>query len=340
MKSWRLSIVVAIMVTGFVYFCKPVRLSKPLQADAGRVNVFNSSFIQSWYAEKWDKKKWKEELAALKDAGVGELIIQTTADTKHKLTNYPTQMKGYKHSGVDMLGNAMDAADSVGIKIRIGLGFSDDWWIKGASDKSWLVREAGYNKDIFNELHSRYGKRKSLGGWYIPYEFYQFTAITPGHQDNLNGFLKEIGKEIKLKSNKDIMISPFYITGYSWAMPLKNWTKMIEKSMKNTGIDILALQDGVGAKNTSVKELEGLFSATKNSTDKLKIKLYGNVETFDCTSVGNISASKERISTQLLAQKPFVEKFIAFSLNHFQRSEDAKQLKEFIEYLEKSLHSN
>ncbi|NLN48072.1 MAG: DUF4434 domain-containing protein [Clostridiales bacterium] len=339
MKKWRFGIVAAITLIGFIYISRPVRLSKPLQA-ANRANVFNSSFVQAWYAEKWNEDKWKEELSVLKCAGVEELIIQTTADTKHKRTNYPTDMAGYKYSGVDMLRNVLDAADFVGMKIRVGLGFSDDWWLKGASDKEWLLREAGYNKDIFNEIHNRYGKRKSLGGWYIPYEFYQLTAISVGHQSNLNAFLKEIGNEIKSKSDKDIMVSPFYITGYSWAMPLKKWTRMIEKSMKNTGIDILALQDGVGAKNASVKELDSLFKATKNGTDKLGIKLYGNVETFDCISGKNVPASRERISTQLLAQKPYVEKFIAFSLNHFQIREKEAQLNVFIEYLEEDLHSN
>jgi hypothetical protein len=340
MNKWKYSLVIAIVITALFFFNRPVQLSKPMLC-ASTVKVFSSSFIQAWYAEKWDERRWEDELNSLKSAGVEELIIQTTADTKHKRTNYPTKMTGYTYSGVDMVGNALSAADYTGIKVRIGLGFSDDWWIKNAADKEWLVKEADYNKAIFNEIHTKYKDSKSLGGWYIPYEFYQFTALTDRHQSNLNAFLKEISLEIKSKSDKDIMISPFYITSYSWAMPLKKWSKMVEKAMKNTKIDILALQDGVGVKNTSIKDLGSLFSSTKSSTDKLGIKFYGNVETFESTIKGNVPASKERISTQLSAQKPYVEKFIAFSLNHFQNNQETRdQLNGFIDYLEESLNNN
>ncbi len=314
----RVNIILAMVtIAMLIFFTRPVQLSKPLSSQWSP-SEFSSSFIQSWYAEKWSEKRWREELESLKTDGVEELIIQTAADIKHRYANYPTDMEGYEYSGVDMIGNALKAADYTGIRIRMGLGFSEDWWVKNAMDKEWLALEATENKNIFNEIICKYGSHKSLGGWYIPYEFYQFTAITADSQANLNYFLKEISLEIKSKSDKDIMISPFYISSYSWVMPLKSWSKLVENAMKDTGIDILALQDGIGVRNTNIADLDGLFSSTKSSTDKLGIKLYGNVETFEATSKGNVPAGKERISGQLLVQKPYVEKFVAFSLNHFQ----------------------
>lgn len=130
----------------------------------------------------------------------------------------------------------------------------------------------------------------------------------------------------------------FYNSNYSWVMPLKSWSKMVENAMRDTGIDILALQDGIGVKNTTIKQLDSLFSYTKLSTDKLGVRLYGNVGTFDSTPEGNVPASKERIKSQLLIQKPYVEKLVAFSLNHFQRNQDKNQLNGFIKYLEKDLY--
>ena len=38
-------------------------------------------------------------------------------------------------------------------------------------------------------------------------------------------------------------------------MPLDRWVKMLENVMENTGIDILALQDGVGVKHNDIKHL-------------------------------------------------------------------------------------
>lgn len=327
-----------LVIISLALFAASTWMPKPMQ-DTGA--VFCGSFIQYWYAKDWDEAGWTEELSALKAAGIEELIVQNIADTKKRYAVYPTKIKGYTCNGVDMVGNALKAAEKVGIKVRLGLGFSDDWWFKNAMDKSWLTQEANDNKEIFNEVAEKYGFYPSLGGWYIPYEFYQFTAINRIYQSNLNSFLKEIASEIKSKSKKDIMISPFYNSNYSWVMPLKGWSKLVENALKNTDIDILALQDGVGAKNNTIKQLDSLFAYTKYSTDKLGVKLYGNVETFDSTLQGNIPASKERISSQLLIQRPYVEKFVAFSLNHYQSNRiDSEQLVSFINYLGESLFTS
>ena len=335
MKKWKNGIIAVMITIILIFFTGSAQLSKPLISPS---TVFSSSFIQSWYTLDWNEERWTEELLALKDAGVEELIIQTIADTKHKYATYPTDMSDYEYNGVDMIGNALRAADSVGIRIRLGLGFNDEWWVKNAMDRNWLMKEAEDNKNIFREIIAKYGEHKSIGGWYIPYEFYQFTAVTGNYQSNLNVFLKEIASEIKSKSDKDIMISPFYNSNYSWVMPLKSWSKMVENAMRDTGIDILALQDGIGVKNITIKQLDSLFSYTKISTDKLGVRLYGNVETFDSTPEGNVPASIDRIKSQLLIQKPYVEKFIAFSLNHFQSNQDKNQLNGFIKYLEKNLY--
>ncbi len=329
---------VILVIVSLIVFNASARVSKPMQ-DMGA--VFCGSFIQYWYSKDWDEAGWSGELSALKKAGIEELIVQNVADTKNRYTVYPTNIKGYTSNKVDMVGNVLKAAEEVGIKVRLGLGFNDDWWYKNAMDKKWLLREASDNKKIFDEIIEKYGDYSSLGGWYIPYEFYQFTAINKMYQSNLNAFLREIASGIRSKSNKDIMISPFYNSNLSWVMPLGGWSKLVENALRNTDIDILALQDGIGVKNNSIKQLDSLFAYTKQSTDKLGIKLYGNVETFDSTPQGNIPAPRERISIQLNIQRPYVEKFVAFSLNHYQSSgNDPERLISFIDYLGASLCRN
>lgn len=338
MKKWKKSLLTVIAIIMPIFFTGSIGPVKPAMRIKASNPIFSASFIQAWYAGDWCEDRWLEEVSILKESGVEEIIIQTIADTKSKYAYYPTKMAGYTYGDIDMVKNALCAADKSDIKIRLGLGFSDDWWVKNAMDKAWLEKEAKENKNIFDEIIDKYGSHKSLKGWYIPYEFYQLTAITEYYQANLNYFLKEIASEIKSKSDKDIMISPFYISNFSWIMPLKGWSKMVENAIKDTGIDILALQDGIGVKNTSINELDNLFSHTKHSTDKLGIRLYGNVETFDSTPKGNVPAQKERISNQLIRQKPYVEEFIAFSLNHFQKNEERSRLGSFIKYLEDSLY--
>lgn len=315
MSRRMISKLITLTILALLISTGSARVAKPFgSTDA----VFSGSFIQYWRAKDWDEIRWVKEMMMLKNQGVEELILQTIADTKNRYAIYPTQMEGYACSDVDMVGTALKAADSAGIKVRIGLGFNDEWWIKNALDRNWLIREAEDNKKIFNEIIEKYGDHPSIGGWYIPHEFYQLTAITPYHQSNLNRFLKEIATEIKSKSKMDIMISPFYNSKYTWLMSLNGWSGLVENALRDTGIDIVALQDGIGVRHNNMKQLDNLFSHTKRSTDKLGLRFYGNVETFDSTPTGNIPASNERILRQIFIQQPYVEKFIAFSLNHYQ----------------------
>lgn len=308
-KRGIIFLIVLFMILNSVTVSKPVTNSK---------KFFSSSFIQYWYAQDWDDERWENEMKMLRRIGVGELILQTVADTKSKYAVYPTVIPGYTHNDRDMVGTVLRAADSVGIKIRVGLGFSDDWWDKGASDINWINSEAENNKNIIKELIEMYGHHPSFKGWYIPYEFSQVTAVSRDEQLNLNRFYKQITTEIKGRSTGDIMISPFYSARFSWFGSMMSWSSMIENVLGGSGVDILALQDGVGAAHVDLSQVEGLFRYTRTSTDKVGVKLYGNIETFTSTKSGNIPASYDRIFRQFSIEGPYVEDFVAFSLNHFQ----------------------
>ena len=103
--------------------------------------VFSSSFIQYWFCQNFDSKRWIAELIMLKDIGINEIILQTIADTGVKYAVYPTKITGY----IDMVGTVLSAADSLGMKVRIGLGFNNEWRTKNASSQDWLNTEASIN---------------------------------------------------------------------------------------------------------------------------------------------------------------------------------------------------
>jgi hypothetical protein len=288
-------------------------------SDESAKPLFSSSFIQYWYCEDFDQVRWKQELEMLKELGINELILQTVAYTDTKYAVYPTKIEGYKSNDVDMLENVLSMADLLSMKVRVGLGFNNDWWIKRASDLNWLNNEAVKNKDIFNEIVERYGNHPSLSGWYIPHEFSQITAITIKEQRNLNSFFKEIASEIKAKSpGKDIMISPYYSSKYSWTPLLPVWSLMVRNILKGTGIDILALQDAVGAQYNTTEQLASVFSYTKRATDAVGVKLYSVTETFTAYPGGFAAAPQNSISKQLSVVRNYVQGFVAFSISHYQ----------------------
>lgn len=280
--------------------------------------LFSSSFIQYWFAQNWEYDRWIDELNMLKNIGINEIILQTIADTRNKYTVYPTKISGYTSNDIDMVELVLSAADSLGMKVRIGLGFNNLWWIMNAFSYRWLNSEAETNKLIIREITKMYGIHESLNGWYIPYEYYQLTALTTSQQCNLNNFIKQITFEIKINSDKDIMIAPFYYGRFSFIRSLSTWSKLNYAILKDSGIDIVAMQDSIGACFNKMTLLDELYSSMKITTDNLGIKLFADTETFDIKSHKYLSGSQDRILQQLTIEKKYVEGFVAFSIDHYQ----------------------
>lgn len=295
--------------------------------------VFSSSFIQHWYCENFDQARWEQELKMLQGVGVNEIILQAVAFTDSKYAAYPTKIRGYKGNDVDMLKNVLTVADSLSMKVRIGLGFNDEWWTKKVYDPIWLKREAAANKKVFNEIIEMYGEHTSLSGWYIPHEFNQITALTKKQQTNLNSFFKDIATEIKEKTQgQDIMISPFYTSKYSLPPLLPLWSLTVRNVLKGTGVDILALQDAVGASFNSIDSLSDIFAYTKRATDSIGVKLYSVTETFTANGERFVTAPHGSVTSQISAVRPYVQDFVAFSISHYQNANKPRQLDSANEY--------
>lgn len=281
---------------------------------------FSSSFIQKWYCKDFTLDRWISELEMLHSGGVNEIILQNVIDIKEKESYYKTNLYGYKSTENDIISLALEAAKMVGIKVRIGLGENSDWWVRGVIDENWLVREAVENKLIFNEIYELYGQHEALGGWYIPYEFSGHFVVAKKQRNNLNTFLKDISNEIRNKSDLDIMISPYYNFKLSGRQSLQDWSNAIQEVFKDTKIDIVALQDSIGVQYNNLNNVRELFYYTKQATDELNIKLYSDVETFEKEGSGYISVGEEQIERQMRSVRPYVEGYVAFSINHYQNS--------------------
>lgn len=302
------------------------------QTQPGVKPIFSSSFIQYWYAQDWDLNRWTQELSMLHNTGINEIILQDIADTKAMYAAYPTQIPGYTFNDVDMVGNALTAADSLNMKVRIGLGFNGDWWKVNASNMNWLNVEASKNKLIVDEIVDVYGTHPSLGGWYIPYEFSQLSARSTICQINLNNFYKQIAAEIHLKSTLNIMIAPFYNSKYSYLVSLSGWTKMLKNILNGTGIHIVALQDSVGAGYNTLPQAKYLFKYTKTATDAMGMTLYADNETYTSRSSGNVTATQSDIQGRISAAAPYVQGFIAFSIDHYQNKNETSQVSNYNDY--------
>jgi hypothetical protein len=145
---------------------------------------------------------------------------------------------------------------------------------------------------------------------------------------------------MKSKSpGRDIMISPFYYGRLSLPAVLPFWSSMLSNILGGTGIDILALQDSVGVHYNKTSDIGNLFSYTKLATDSMGMRLYSVTETFVTEASSNIPAPQESITKQLSSVKDYVEGFVAFSIDHYQNSNEASQVDNFEKYHQYYLES-
>lgn len=326
---------------GLLYFFQWLR-----RKEKSRIHpTFQSSFIQYWLCQNWSQERWLQEFEMMHNVNIHEIILQSVADTKAGYAVYPTEIKGYSHSNIDMLETALSAADQCGMKVRVGLGFNDEWWSIDTYDPEWLEKEAEINRVIATEIQMMYSKHPSFAGWYIPHEFNPLIAMTIVQQANLNQFYRKIAGALRLDSPQTIMAAPFYNARLSEPLTMALWSYILYHVFKDTGVGILALQDSVGAGFNTVEDLDEIFAATRKVTNNMDMKLYAVTETFreneenGENSGGKFSPAPQRqIEKQLVKVAPYVQGYVAFSINHYQNRDTADQASGYDEYYRYTHH--
>jgi hypothetical protein len=141
-----------------------------------------------------------------------------------------------------------DTADQLGMRIIMGLGRTEDWYLMNdiyanlTNGNLWLPLDINrrlsdvvyHSKMIATELYALYGSRTSFYGWYLCHE-------TQYHDVGAN-YYEPVGIHLKsLNPRHQVMVSPpaFYRNGFL--------AQSLTESLKNSNIDIVALQDVLGA---------------------------------------------------------------------------------------------
>jgi chitodextrinase len=278
--------------------------------------TFNGSFIQPYLADSFDDTKWRKEFEYMKSAGINQLFIQWTSDSKNKTTVYPSGIYGYRqNTKTDIVEAALSNAQLMGIDVYLGLQINDDWWDSKLINAAWLKKEADVSKMIFDDLSSKYGKYQSLKGWYISFEVDNWRFCTWKEWDNLILFYDTVLSHIKSATTlQPVVISPFF--NPSGGLSPSEWQAMWTYILLKCPLDILSLQDGVGAGNVTNEKLSKWFCATLNAIKKARpsVKLWSTTESF---TKGYKPMPLNELVEDMRAVNPFVSGFISFSYNHY-----------------------
>lgn len=278
-------------------------------AGAPAAPKLDGAFIQySPATARLTAEDWRAEMDAFHEAGLRILVLQwLKAGERRYIPDEP--------GGVDATEIILAYADAHDIQVFVGLAHDDGWWA-GWSDPAYLDRTAAENIRAAEQAWGRYRGHASFAGWYIPQELWD--EHTDQQLDLLRGFLRKVSARCnELAPGKPVSIAPFF----AGTVPPERLRAAYTRLLDDAGIDILMLQDGVGARAWDDRVEEAVtpyFRAMKAACDATQVRLWADLECF--TKVGErgfAPAHVDRLRRQLAAEAPFVERIVAFDFFHY-----------------------
>lgn len=276
------------------------------------------SFLQPWLGDAWTEEQWHREFSYMKRACVDQMVLQWTADSKAKTTVFPTSLPGYTQSTVhDVVERALAAADEKGAQVYLGLQINADWWVNYANDATWLQHQAETANDLADDLWSRYNRHPSLSGWYLAFEVDNQNEPTLATWERLVRFYQTVGGHLhNLTPGKPVLIAPYFMS--SVGLTSAQWQTMWEYILKRSPIDVLALQDGIGAGNAQKSDLRVWFGAVRAAIRNAnpEVEFWADTETFTSSGGFHPMGIGSVVQDMRLVQDD-VSNYLSFSFNHY-----------------------
>ena len=204
------------------------------------------------------------------------------------------------------------------MEVFVGLITNNQWW-RATKDNAFFEKLTSESTRIADAARSRYGKHSSFAGWYIPSE--PSDALASADVPGVCKLFRGISDHCKrILDGKPVAFSPF-LTGQTDAAGIeKNYTDLLT----DAGVDILMLQDGVGARawdDQLESKVRPAFRAMRSACLSAGVELWADLEVF--RNVGTpdkpsfVPADAARIGRQLAAEAPFISRTIAFDCFHY-----------------------
>jgi hypothetical protein len=250
--------------------------------------------------------RMRDRLVAMRAIGLDLVIVQYCA-----------------YNGVDLgvaTERVFDAAESLGMRVWLGLPFDDSRWWQMAWSPFYLAAFEQPASWAAFEAVKRYADRPGLAGAYIPYETNGLSL--PWAMGHFYGAIARACK--RAKPGLPVMISPFtnLVPGEVGALPpvvLAGWWDV---ALGKACVDVLAWQDGVGACEAQLGQISPTLDALIWATRKHGVRLWADAEAFLRTTpldqpFAATAAPWDRFRAQIEAEAPWVERLVAFDFNDY-----------------------
>ncbi|SDR03145.1 DUF4434 domain-containing protein [Pseudovibrio sp. Tun.PSC04-5.I4] len=292
------------------------------------------SFIQPWGDEYIPNQRiWRSELLSHQRLGVDEIILQWTLWSSDHSTEPKLPI---------WLESAILAADDAGTKIWFGLRY-DPGFIKGLRTKgqAYLDQRLSENRALAKAIKSQlaYASHPDqvFAGWYIADEIDSELLLDA----KLNTLITSYVKRTRIALN-EILPGPVAISGYTGMET--NAEKLAARwntLMNASSLDILLLQDGLGAKLMepySSRNLQRSINAAFQKQDHTVIPV---VEIFEIdprtpdfkTMPTKVGTMKRRLSNARIKPDQSVA---LFSLSSHVLKHDSKDSRDLAKFLQQN----
>ncbi|GIV19008.1 MAG: hypothetical protein KatS3mg023_0759 [Armatimonadota bacterium] len=253
--------------------------------------------------------QWAQELDAMRTVKIHTIILQWTQADGQNLFEPP-----------DPFPAILELAHQRRIKFIFGLRHDSRWW-REWGNVEYLREEARESAALAREVYRRYGKHPAFAGFYIPYELWD-GSFTDAQLKSLRELLHAVGTVCRqLAPNKPVFLAPFFAGLLSPERFEQLWLKLLQ----GRPVDVVALQDGVGARGWDDQVEERVvpyFAAMQRACRQQGVKLWCDLECFRLTNANPARpqfapASAERVMRQLRVVSPYVERVVIFDFYHY-----------------------
>jgi len=317
----------------------------------------DGAFIQFWGVR--EEKVWRQVMDAMKTAKMRTVVIQylknrlLKRDAEGKIIYGPderpvmdeatfTYTDAYTMPNgdriIDPTQYILQYAEDNGMQVYVGL-INDERFVEyGQWDNPHRLNLDGQlkdNKDFAQLLWERYGKNpktgkdyKSLAGWYLPYEMWN-EKYTTGQLDAFRPFFNDVSETCRrISHGKPVTVSPFINPDTTVFLDAKSFAAtygtFLKSGQKSAGIDIVMLQDSVGAKGVAKEEIQTkigpYFKELNIMCNALSVKLWADIEAFEDSP--RIPTTYDRFERQMqvvddILVDPTNQQVVAFDFFHY-----------------------
>jgi formylglycine-generating enzyme required for sulfatase activity len=284
-------------------------------AASGALRLSGSFMQYGTEMQGWPPETWQAVLESMKEVRMNTVIVQMLVRENNNGTLYSF----IRPSGqLDATETILNYADTNGFRVFLGLYLPN--WNHDMTGSNFLYETQGRMADAAQQAWDRYlsgNRHSSFAGWYLPYESWT-ASYQPAEVQRLRSFFQAVHASCQaISGDVPLAISPFISSSRP---PPCQVEQLYGQILDQSGIDILLLQDSVGAQKWETNILQRVapyFQAFQNACKATGVEFWANLESFRITGSTFGPGDAARLRKQFDATAPYVEGFVTFDFLHY-----------------------